>query len=183
MIAGSTKRVCVSHWIREERERSGFRYQYSTYQFEYSRNSDLARESSDGTVCGGIGGPQSDPDECKAAENDSGPEEPSPQKEEVCSGLAITIERPSYDLTIFKVYCGKMALKIYTKGERVFRAEAMAQNAEALKCGRLVEKFAMVGAATKERYWNASLKLLSCMDRCFISDGTLDQLPAPSDRG
>ena len=36
------------------------------------------------------------------------------------------VERPSYDLTIFKVHCGKLALKIYSKGERVLRAEAMA---------------------------------------------------------
>ena len=47
----------------------------------------------------------------------------------------ITVERPSYDLTIFKVHFGKLALKMYSKGERVLRVEAMAQNAEALKCG------------------------------------------------
>jgi len=26
-----------------------------------------------------------------------------------------------YDLTIFKLHCGKLTLKIYTKGERVLR--------------------------------------------------------------
>ena len=55
----------------------------------------------------------------------------------------ITIERPNYDLTIFKVYCGKMALKIYTKGERVLRAEAMAIDAQGITvragCGAIRE--------------------------------------------
>ena len=31
-----------------------------------------------------------------------------------------------YDLTIFKLHCGKLTLKIYTKGERVLRVEAIA---------------------------------------------------------
>jgi hypothetical protein len=33
----------------------------------------------------------------------------------------VAIERPTYDLTIFKLHCGKLTLKIYTKGERVPR--------------------------------------------------------------
>src|SRR5512132_259792 len=91
----------------------------------------------------------------------------------------ITVERPSYDLTIFKVHCGKLALKIYTKGERVLRTEAMALNAEALKCGRLVEKFA-VSVHRLRTILERFLEALSCLDRCFISDRTLDQLPTPS---
>ena len=31
----------------------------------------------------------------------------------------VAVERPTYDLTIFKLHCGKLTLKIYTKGERV----------------------------------------------------------------
>jgi len=31
----------------------------------------------------------------------------------------VTVEKPTYDLTIFKLHCGKLTLKIYTKGERV----------------------------------------------------------------
>jgi len=90
----------------------------------------------------------------------------------------ITVERPSYDLTIFKVHCGKLALKIYSKGERVLRAEAMAQNAEVLKCGRLVQRFAACAQKLKlivQRF----LDSLSCMDQCFISDGKWEELPDP----
>ena len=29
----------------------------------------------------------------------------------------VAVEKPAYDLTIFKLHCGKLTLKIYTKGE------------------------------------------------------------------
>jgi hypothetical protein len=40
----------------------------------------------------------------------------------------VAVERPTYDLTIFKLHCSKLTLKIYTKGERVLRIEAVAHN-------------------------------------------------------
>jgi len=80
----------------------------------------------------------------------------------------VTVERPSYDLTIFKVYCGKVALKIYTKGERVLRAEGMASDARELRCGRDIGQFAE--AVTKLReILEHFLEALSCMDECFVS--------------
>jgi hypothetical protein len=38
----------------------------------------------------------------------------------------VTVERPAYDLTIFKLHFGKLTLKIYSKGECVLRVEAIA---------------------------------------------------------
>lgn len=37
----------------------------------------------------------------------------------------MTVEKPTYDLTIFRLHFGKLTLKIYTKGERVLRIEAV----------------------------------------------------------
>jgi hypothetical protein len=91
----------------------------------------------------------------------------------------VTVERPSYDLTIFKMHCGKLALKIYSKGERVLRAEAMARNVEALQCGRSLERFPRMVQGLKtilERF----LESLSCMDRCFVSGMKFEDLPEPS---
>src|SRR3989440_10937467 len=48
----------------------------------------------------------------------------------------VAVERPAYDLTIFKLHCGKLTLKIYSKGERVLRIEAVAHNTTELNCGR-----------------------------------------------
>jgi hypothetical protein len=94
----------------------------------------------------------------------------------------ITIERPSYDLTIFKVYCGKMALKIYTKGERVLRAEAMAIDARELRCGRDVGQFAKTATKLKE-ILERFLETLRCLDRCFVSADWLEELSSPSKVG
>jgi hypothetical protein len=70
-------------------------------------------------------------------------------------------------------------LKIYTKGERVLRIEAMAHNVKELDCGRSLEKFPRIAGELKgilERFMQA----LSCIDQCFIVDDTLERLPEPS---
>jgi hypothetical protein len=94
----------------------------------------------------------------------------------------VTVEKPTYDLTIFRLHCGKLTLKIYTKGERVLRIEATAHNVQELDCGRSVEKFPRIVAELKgilERFMQA----LSCIDQCFIADDTLEHLPEPSTVG
>ena len=44
--------------------------------------------------------------------------------------MEVEVERPTYDLTVFKVHFGLLMLKIYTKGERVLRVEATVHNAK-----------------------------------------------------
>lgn len=75
-----------------------------------------------------------------------------------------------------------MTLKIYTKGERVLRIEIVVHNTQELRCGRSLEKFPEIVVEAKsilERFMDA----LSCIDRCFIADRMLEQLPAPSQVG
>ena len=72
--------------------------------------------------------------------------------------LEVAVERPTYDLTIFKLHCGKLTLKIYTKGERVLRFEAVAHNTRELNCGRSLDKFPEVVCRLKsvlERFADA----------------------------
>jgi hypothetical protein len=88
----------------------------------------------------------------------------------------VAVERPAYDLTVFKLHCGKLTLKIYIKGERVLSIEAVAHNRRGLKCGRALDKFPeVVGRlqAILQRFADA----LSCIDQCFIADDMLEQLP------
>ena len=90
----------------------------------------------------------------------------------------VAVERPVYDLTIFKLHCGKLTLKCYTKGERVLRIEAMLHNTQQLDCGRSLEKFPHLVSKLKailERFQQA----LSCIDQCFIADQTLEHLRHP----
>jgi hypothetical protein len=94
----------------------------------------------------------------------------------------VAVERPSYDLTVFKLHCGKLTLKIYTKGERVLRIEAVVHNTRELKCGRALDKFPEVVGRLKailQRFADA----LSCIDQCFIADDMLEQLPLAAQVG
>jgi hypothetical protein len=87
-----------------------------------------------------------------------------------------------YDLTIFKLPCGRLTLKIYTKGERVLRMEAMAHNTHALGGRRALVEFPQLVTELKailERFVEA----LACIDRCFIGGEMLDTLPLPSQVG
>jgi hypothetical protein len=80
------------------------------------------------------------------------------------------------------LHCGKLTLKIYTKGERVLRIETVVHNTKELRCGRSLECFPEIVMEAKgilERFMNA----LSCIDQCFIADRMLEQLPAPSQVG
>ena len=82
----------------------------------------------------------------------------------------------------FKLHCGKLTLKIYTKGERVLRIEAVAHNTRELESGRSLENFPEVVFRLKailERFADA----LSCIDQCFIADDLLEHLPLASQVG
>src|SRR5262249_50229512 len=94
----------------------------------------------------------------------------------------VAVERPTYDLTIFKLHGGRLTSQIYTKGQRVLRIEAVAHDTAELKCGRGLERFPRIVTELRgilERFTQA----LSCIDQCFISDETLEQLPAPAHVG
>jgi hypothetical protein len=168
----------------EEQKQSGFHYQYSNYQVEYSRNLifeigghmdqvfqaliDRSRVLLDlktvKTILGYKHRPKIRKPKNKSAE------------------WEVAVEKPTYDLTIFKLHCGKLTLKIYTKGERVLRIEVVVHNTEQLRCGRSLEKFPEIVVQAKsilERFMDA----LSCIDQCFIADRMLEQLPAAAQVG
>jgi hypothetical protein len=165
----------------EEQRLSGFRYQYSNYQIEYSRNLifevggqmeqvfqaliDRSRVRLDLKTVKTILG-------CKHR-----PKYRSRKKR--AAEWEVAVERPIYDLTIFKLQCGGLTLKIYTKGERVLRIETIVHNTRELDCGRALEKFPEIVRRLKallERFADA----LSCIDPCFIADQTLERLPTAS---
>lgn len=169
----------------DEQRRSGFQYQYSNYQLEYSRNLvftvggrmdqvfqaliDRTRTRMDLRTVKTILGYRRRP-RYRPRRGKKGPT------------WEVTVERPVYDLTIFKLHCGRLTLKIYTKGERVLRVEAMAHNTQALGDRRALAEFPRILSdlqAVLERFLDA----LACIDQCFIGGETLDMLPLPSQVG
>jgi hypothetical protein len=163
-----------------DRQRSGFRYEYSVYQFEYNRDLIFRQGLDMGQVLESLVDRNRVRMDIPMLKTILGRKNrPYVKKHKRLKDWQVTVERPSYDLTIFKVHCGNLALKIYSKGERVLRAEAMARNVEALKCGRSLERLPRMVQKLRsilERF----LDSLSCMDRCFLSGMKFEDLPEPS---
>jgi hypothetical protein len=163
--------------------RSGFRYGYSIYQAEYSRNLlfgsgavmedlfdrilDRTRSRLDIPTLRVLFGLKNRPHSNRAA----GP----PAQE-------IVIEKPQYGLAWFRIRFGLLQLKAYTKGEHVLRFEATVHNTKELRCRRSLDNFPEIItrlAGMAERFATT----LDCADITFIADGTLDELPLPSELG
>jgi hypothetical protein len=101
------------------------------------------------------------------------------QRKNKPSQWEVAVERPVYDLTIFKLHCGRLTLKIYTKGERLLRIETVVHDPRELRCGRSLDNFPRLVVALKgilKRFMDA----LSYIDQCFIADDLLERLPAAS---
>ncbi len=161
--------------------RSGFGYEYSVYQVEYSRNLlfgsgaqmdrvfntlvDRTRSRLDVPMLRTLFG-------AKRRPGAGGSADLSPR-------LAAVIETPRWDLTLFKVHFGRLTLKGYTKGEHVLRFEAVVHNTKQLGCGRAIERFPQIVtrlAGMTERFCTT----LDCVTTGYLPDGTLDALPLPS---
>ncbi len=167
----------------DEQQRSGFRYGYSVYQAEYSRNLlfksgaqmedlfdrvlDRTRSRLDIPALRTIFGLKNRPHHNRA----SGP----PAQE-------VVIEKPRYGLSWFRISFGRLQLKAYTKGEHVLRFEATVHNTKELRCRRSLEYFEEIItrlAGMADRFATT----LDCADIGFLPDGVLDELPLPARAG
>jgi hypothetical protein len=135
----------------DEQKRSRFRYQYSTYQIEYSRNLVFTVGGHMDQVFQALIDRSRAPLDLKTIKTILGyKRRPIYRRRTKRSGeWEVTVERPTYDLTIFRLHCGKLTLKIYTKGERVLRIEAVARNTRELNCGRSLENFPEIVSRSK----------------------------------
>ncbi|HZM80572.1 MAG TPA: hypothetical protein VFC19_32950 [Candidatus Limnocylindrales bacterium] len=166
----------------DEQRRSGFSYNYSIYQVEYSRNLlfrsgarmqqlfdrvvDRTRSRLDVPAVRTIFGARHRPHRDRSGS----------------AAIEAVIETPRYDLTWFKLTFGRLAVKAYTKGEHVLRFEATVHNTKDLNVGRTLDRFPEIVAALgsiTEQFCTA----IDCVDIGFLTDGVLDELPRPSQLG
>jgi hypothetical protein len=96
--------------------------------------------------------------------------------------VEVSLETPEYDLTILRIRFRRLTLKIYTKGERVLRIEAMAHNARDLGC-RLGVSYFPEAIAVLRQMVERFVAVLDCLDTTFIDPGLLDQLSQPGHLG
>ena len=167
----------------DEQRRSGFGYAYSIYQVEYSRNlifaSGAVMERAFDTV---VDRTRARLDVPRLRTLFGVGQRPRYHGEDLSPRQAVVIERPRWNLTLFKVHFGLLTLKGYTKGEHVLRFEAIVHNTRALRTGRILDKFPAIVtrlAAMVDRFTS----MLDCVDVAFLPDGILDELPAPSQIG
>jgi hypothetical protein len=166
-----------------EQEKTNFHYDYSIYQAEYSRNLLFRRGSELEQVFQGtldrtrslldvkslktIFGTKKRPSRCKH------------QKEPRCE---VVVERPTYDLTVFKLHFGKITAKMYSKGDRVLRTEIIVHNTKELHCNRSLPNFSEIVLRLKE-ILNRFLNVLRCVDIASISENSLEDWHKPSQVG
>ena len=187
---GRLRQVC-ERWIYrclcfglpfEEQKKSGFRYSYSVFQAEYSRNLLFARgQKLQQTLDGVIDRTRSQLD-IKTVKTIFGVRRRRFQRGGKPLRCELVIERPVYDLTIFKVHYGRLTLKAYTKGERVLRIEAIAHHVADLRCGQILPAFPAV-IARLAQLLERFLQCLQCVDAPWVGAELLERLSLPTGQG
>ena len=189
---GRLRQVC-ERWIysaclcfaldTDEQKRSQFSYQYSVYQVEYSRNF-LFHSGGwlEQVFQGWIDRTRSRLDLKRLKTIFGAKKRHFQTRKGTPIRIEAAVERPRYDLTIFKLHFDKLTLKAYSKGESVLRFEAVVHNTQQLRLGRSLERFTAI-VLRLEQILDQFLNNLHAMDETFISDDMLDQLPSPAQLG
>ena len=166
---------------RREQEQTDFHYGYSVYQLEYSRNLLFTRGRVLDRVFAGVIERTRAPLNIKTVRTIFGRRQ-RPSRRCRSPRCEIVVERPAYDLTVFKIHFKRLTVKIYSKGERVLRIEVVAHNTLDLHSPRGIVNFSRIAAELKailERF----ISVLNAVDVSFIDGGTLESWPEPGQVG
>jgi len=174
--------TCLHFGLPEaERLRSGFSYDYSLFQVEYSRNLLFRRPAQMDQVFNTLIDRSRSLLDLKRIKTIFGRQRrPHYKGKRKAHRVSVerSLERPAYNLTIFKIHFGPFTLKLYTKGEAVLRGEVMVHNAKALHCKRGLDYLPEILTKLQqilERFMNQ----LHSLDQAFVADDTLDTLGQP----
>ncbi|MBM3471635.1 MAG: hypothetical protein FJX73_12730 [Armatimonadetes bacterium] len=175
--------LCFAMDIADQ-ERTGFRYSYSVFQAEYSRNLLFRDGRQMDQVFSGLIDRIRGPLDIRTVKTLFGRRQrPQRQKGQPrAPAEEIALEKPTYDLTILRIHFGRVTLKIYTKGGRVLRIEAMAHNIRDLRCHRGVHYFPQIMVELR-RMVDRFVEVLDCVDTSFIDAGLMDEISQPGRLG
>ena len=167
-----------------EQQKCGFRYSYSVFQAEYSRNLLFTRGTTMEQFFQSLIDRTRAPLNIKTVKTIFGWKKRPHHKDKQGKRpkVEVVVEKPVYNLTIFKIHFGNLTVKIYSKGACVLRIESIAHNARELLCGRTIDRFPRIVEALKamlERF----LSVLHSIDASFISSGAIETWPLPSQVG
>jgi hypothetical protein len=181
--------ACLCFGLRvEDQARSRFRYKFSVWQLEYSRNLlfrdgqmmdqvyqkllDRTRVPLDLKTLKTIFGVRHR--QARSKKQRPGRSEPEVSKE---------VQRVGpHDVTVLSIRWGNLVLKIYDKGERVLRAEVKVLNTTALRTGKLLDKLPQM-LAKMQRMLVRFLGVVQAAHVSFIDAGQFESWAEPSQRG
>lgn len=171
----------------EEQKRTGFQYSYSVYQIEYSRNLSFKRPSDLDSIYQRLVDLSRNSFQIEKVKTIFGTQRRGSRgtykkKARVPLGAQVTVEKHAYNLTVFRVQFGRLAIRIYDKSERLLRVEAVAHDTRQLKCGKVIANLPKLIASLRDmvvRFLNA----LTWAHTAFLDHGALDELPQPTQFG
>jgi hypothetical protein len=169
----------------QEQQQSRFQYQYSCFQLEYSRNLLFAGGHVLDEVYQKLIDRTRTKLDLKTLKTIFGfkrrPRQPKKRGQQA-KRLERVIERPTYDLTVFKLRWGNLTLKIYDKGGQVLRVEVVAHNVGELRCGRMLEKLPELAAKMQQMLVHF-LNVVQAAHISFLDVGLLESWSQPTQRG
>lgn len=167
----------------DDQQRTSFRYSYSVYQTELSRNLLFTRGSQMDTLFNTVIDRVRSHMDLKTIKTIFGfKRRPTRRKGNKPFRIECVVERPTYDLTIFKLHFGTLTLKIYTKGERTLRFEIIVHNTRRLRVRRSLPNFGDILRYLQPILYRF-LDVLQGIAAPFISDDFLDSLAQPAQLG
>ena len=187
---GQLEKVC-DRWVygclwfaidTSEQDLTNFKYQYSIYQIEYSRNLLFKRGTYLDDIYRNIIDLTRSNLDIKRIKTMFGRKKRLHNRKSKTSDIESRIEKPDYDLTIFKIHFGKLTVKLYDKGERTLRAEVVVHNTKDLKCKRSLSNFAEIVEKLKNMM-NSFMNNLQYSHSALIKDNTLEKLATPHKKG
>ncbi|MGH7751349.1 MAG: hypothetical protein ACREN5_00905, partial [Gemmatimonadales bacterium] len=170
---------------RAAQARSGFRYQYSCFQLEYSRNLLFARGTVLDEVYQGLIDRTRRLLDVPTLKTIFGRKHRPHQRRQGGDAprIELVLNASAYDLTVFKLHWGRrLTLKLYDKGARVLRIEVIVHHVKALRCGKRLEKLSIM-LAELQRIVIDFLNVVQAAHISSLDAGALDALPQPTYRG
>lgn len=189
---GQLRQVC-ERWIYstclcfalplDDQKRTRFRYNYSVFQAELSRNLLFAIGSQMEQIFQRVIDRIRSRLDIKTLKTIFGAKRrPQRRKGKKAPRLECVVEKPTYDMTVFNLHFGCLTLKIYTKGANTLRIEIIVHNTKRLNVRRSLEYFGDLLGLLRPilvRFLNT----IQGVDAAFIADDLLDRLPEPADLG
>ena len=163
-----------------DQQRAGFQYAYSVFQAEYSRNLLFTRGTVLDKLFDGVIERTRTSLDIRSLKTIFGFKKRPHNRDRHGKRprVEIVVEKPVYNLTVFKVHFGRLTVKLYSKGERVLRIEAIVHNTAELRCGRSLQKFPAIIArlaAIVEQF----MSKLHCVDVSFTNAQTVESWHRP----